>query len=497
MKEHIRPADIDRFRGGIVHCLGLQFEDAKLGFLADVLRRRLDVARDAPDVYLTRLETENRGGDEAGALSQELTVPETYFFRHNDQFRAFAEIALPDRMGAQSAARRLRILSAGCASGDEAYSLAVLVREAVIDPSWDVSILGVDVNPAMVNKARRARFSEWALRQTPADVRSRWFRREGKDFVLDEAVQSAVRFEERNLVRDDAQLWHPDTYDIIFFRNVLMYFTPENAHAVIARIGRALRVGGYLFLGHAETLRGLSNDFHLRHTHETFYYQLKDPLERPRGPSLAALGGVEADTWFDTIRLATERVEILTRSPPPPPRAGSPAAAARPAWTLEAVHELLQEERFTEALETLQRLPPEAGRDPDVLLLRAALLTHRGQLAEAEEACARLLNVDELSAGAHYLLALCREGVRDLTGAENHDQVAIYLDPGFAMPHLHLGLLARRAGNRATAQDELRQALLLLEREDRLRVLLFGGGFSREALVALCRTELMGAGGTA
>jgi chemotaxis protein methyltransferase CheR len=508
MRHQINPADIDRFRDVIVRCLGLQFEDAKLGFLEEVLRRRLEAARDTPDVYLARLETENPDCDEAGALSQELTVSETYFFRNSDQFRAFTDVALPDRMRAQSDVRRLRILSAGCASGEEAYSLAVLVRQAGIDPSWDVSILGVDVNPAMVGKARQARFSEWALRETPADVRQRWFRPEGRDFVLDEVVRSAVRFEERNLVREDPQLWQADTYDIIFFRNVLMYFTPEAAQAVIARTGRALRAGGYLFLGHAETLRGLSSNFHLRHTHETFYHQLKDPQEQlmpllsavapPRGPPPAALAGMEAGTWFDAIHRASERVEILTRSPAPA-RAGaaSRAAAAKPAWTLEVVLDLLRKERFTEALDTMQRLPPEAARDRDVLLLRAALLTQLGQLAEAEEACGRLLDVDESSAGAHYLLALCREGVRDLTGAENHDQLAIHLDPGFAMPHLHLGLLARRAGDHAAAQDELGQALLLLQREDRSRVLLFGGGFNRETLVALCRTELMGAGGKA
>jgi len=507
MRHPFSSADIDRFRSVIACRLGLQFEDAKLGYLADVMRRRLEIGRQTPEAYLARLETE-LVDDETGALAQELTVPETYFFRHNDQFRAFAEIALPDRMGAQSAARRLRILSAGCASGEEAYSLAMLVREAAMDRSWDVSILGVDVNPAIVSKATRALFSEWALRETPADVRKRWFKPAGRDFSLDDTVRAAVRFEERNLMREDPQLWQPDTYDIVFFRNVLMYFTPENAQTVITRIGRALRPGGYLFLGHAETLRNLSTDFHLQHTHETFYYQRKDRLERatPHSPSITSSGvlpptvmaAVEsADTWIDVIRRATERIEILTSSPQPSAvsRPGSPRAVAKPAWDLELPRELLREERFSEALDMMQRLPPESGRDPDVLLLHAALLTHRGQLAEAEEACSRLLAVDELSAGAHYLLALCREGARDRTSAVNHDQVAIYLDPSFAMPHLHLGLLARRTGDRAAAQKQLGQALVLLQREDGSRVLLFGGGFSRDTLVALCRTELVSCGG--
>jgi chemotaxis protein methyltransferase CheR len=199
------------------------------------------------------------------------------------------------------------------------------------------------------------------------------------------------------------------------------------------------------------------------------------------------------DTWIDAIRRATERIETLTA---PAPRPLGPVPRAVPSWDLGRAHELLRQERFTEAIETMQRLPPESDRDPDVLLLHAALQTHRGQLADAEDACQRLLAVDELSAGAHYLLALCREGARDRPNAVYHDQVATYLDPGFAMPHLHLGLLARREGDHVTAQRELGQALLLLQGEDSARLLLFGGGFGRDTLLALCRTELQGCGGT-
>lgn len=508
MRRLVSAADIDRFRAVIAHRLGLGFEDAKSAFLADVMRRRLDVGGQTPEAYLDRLDAEHRD-DEMGALSQELTVSETYFFRHNDQYRAFAEIALPDRLGAQAAAKRLRILSAGCASGEEAFSLAMLVRDAGIDPSWDVAILGVDVNPAMVSKATRGLFSEWALRETPADVRRRWFKPAGRDFALDDTLRASVTFEERNLSRDDPRLWQPDTYDIVFFRNVLMYFTPENGQTVITRIGRAMKAGGYLFLGHAETLRGVSDDFHLRHTHDTFYYQRKQGAERATpllpaitsfaAPAPAVIAAVEADTWIDAIRSACERIETLARSPRPSAsaRQGSTRVAVMPTWDLDLARELLREERFAEALDRIERLPPESGQDPDVLLLLAALLTQRGRLVEAEDTCRRLLDVDELSAGAHYLLALCREHARDRPGAVNHDQVAIHLDPGFAMPHLHLGLLARRAGDRGAARKELEQALLLLQREDSSRMLLFGGGFSRNTLVALCRTELAGCGGQA
>lgn len=507
MTAAIGAGEIERFRAAIAARLGLHFDEGRFGFLTDVLRRRFEATGQDGDAYLLRLDT-RPATDEVTALARELTVPETYFFRHVDQYRAFAEIVLPERLGAQAAGRRLRILSLGCASGEEAYSLAILVRDTLVDPAWDVSILGVDVNPAMIEKASRGRFSAWALRETLEDDRRRWFRADGRDFILDDAVRASVRFEERNLVDDDPRLWQQEAYDVVFFRNVMMYFAPDQAQRVVDRISRALCPGGYLFLGHAETLRGLSSDFHLRHTHGTFYYQRKERAERfssasswpselhhPTTASLAAVAA-DADTWVDAIRRASERVSALTESHRAErSRPSSSAVLAKPAWDLGLVLELLRKERFADALAIVDALPAESGRDPDVLLLRAVLLTHGGQLAKAEDACRGLLEVDELSAGAHYLLALCQEGAGDRAAASHSDQVAAYLDPGFAMPRLHLGLLARRAGEHTVARQELGQALVLLQREDASRVLLFGGGFAREALVALCRTELLRCGG--
>jgi chemotaxis protein methyltransferase CheR len=130
-----------------------------------------------------------------------------------------------------------------------------------------------------------------------------------------------------------------------------------------------------------------------------------------------------------------------------------------------------------------------------VLLVKAMLLVHSGQLEAAADACRRLLLIDELNAGAHYVLALCSEHAGLAERASEHDRIAAYLDPAFAMPRLHLGLLARRAGDRDCARRDLAQALFLLKREDASRVLLFGGGFDRAALIALCESALADCGG--
>jgi chemotaxis protein methyltransferase CheR len=499
----------ERFRSWIAQCLGLQFDDSKLGFLADVLARRVDRTKETLAPYLDALRGP-RAHEELRILAPELTVAETYFFRHIEQLRAFVEVALPDCL-TRAGARTLRVLSAGCASGEEPYSLAILVREHFTDAAPRVRILGVDVNPVMIEKAVQARYLPWSLRQMPPDLRQRWFRSEGREAILDDSIRSAVTFSERNLAEDDSELWMPHAYDVIFCRNVLMYFTFEQAQALVARLTRSLVPGGYLFLGHAETLRGLSNDFSLCHTRDTFYYQRKLPfdqrdavqdlkIERPlptaaSGPDPAAASAEQS--WLEAVQSASQRIKALTTRSARPGRAQSgPGSAGRPGVTgLPLALELLKKERFAEALNAIGPPPDESVHDPDVALLQAALLTHSGRLDAAERACAALLRRDELNAGGHYLLALCREAAGDRRGALEHDQAAMYLDPSFAMPRLHLGLMARRAGDLHAAQRELGQALLLLQREEASRLLLFGGGFGRDALLSLCRAELAVAGG--
>jgi chemotaxis protein methyltransferase CheR len=508
-------AEVHRFQDAVRRRLGLAFDAGRVDALADVIERRMEkVGVAETSLYLDLLGTPGRSEDEWRALAEGLTVSETYFFRDPAQFRALADLAREGRLREGSASRPFRVLSAGCASGEEAYSLAIVLGDAWPDaPAGAIELSGVDVSPLMIEKAERARYTSWSLRETPEDVRARFFRQEGRDYVLDPRIRGRAAFEVRNLVMEDAGFWQPERFDVIFCRNVIMYFAPDVARAVVDRLARSLAPGGWLFLGHAETLRGLSSDFHLRHTHGTFYYQRRRSRgERasPPAPSFAAGTAVEGrsapaaapsvDTsWFDAIRGASDRIAHLAggvgTAPGDPPSTEAPAPPSERAMDLVRVLELLRQDRYSEALEAMRRLPADASGDPDALLLRAVLLTNCGGQSEAEGACRRLLERDELSAGAHYLSALCRERAGDLPGAMEHHQAAVYLDPAFAMPRLRLGMLERRAGAVESGIRDLEEALNLLAREDSSRILLFGGGFSREALVRLCRREIDTCGG--
>ena len=490
--------DLDRFRAVIAARIGLRFDDTKLGFLGGVLQRRLDRLGRSSEVYLD--DAEHRlAASEVSALASELTVSETYFFRNVEQFRALAEVALPERMRAHETPGTLRLLSAGCASGEEAYSMAIVARETVADPTWDVLVRAVDINPVALAKAAAARYSPWALRDTPPIQQRKWFRPDGREMRLNETVRQAVRIGAGNLVTDDPDLWPAAGYDVIFCRNVLMYFAPEQIRLAVERIARSLMPGGFLFLGHAETLRGISDAFHLCHTHGTFYYKRKEDGESARLPAAGFEISVQSirtpvpafdETWVETIRSATERVTELV-SMAPIGDAPKPKISWDPGPTLDLMHK----ERFAEALENLRGRPQESEHDPNTLLLEAVLLVQSGQFTAAEFACQRLIAIDELNAGAHYLLALCDEHAGDPDGAGEYDRVAVYLDPAFAMPRLHLGFLARRAGDLETARRELGHALILLKREEASRIMLFGGGFSRQALIALCESVHKECGG--
>ncbi|HTL53038.1 MAG TPA: CheR family methyltransferase [Planctomycetota bacterium] len=535
---------IEQFQGWLGRHLGLQFEADKIDWLGDILRGRLDQTHCSLwDEYRMRWEAnaEFRNA-ERRQLAELLTVGETFFFRNNDHYRALIELVLPLRAQALPAPQPLRILSAGCATGEEPYTIAILTREhpAALG-GRPVTIAAVDLNPRSLAKAALGRYTPWALRQTPPEIQRRYFAPAGNDFQLQPEIRTLVDFTEVNLADPDPGLWRRDSFDVIFCRNVLMYFTPASMRAAMDRLAAALAPGGFLFLGHAETMRGLSSEFHLCGTHDTFYYQRKQPgapadprLAEPLRPSLirgsssaaVAPAAPSANTsnqpnpanpanpeWAAAIDEATNRIKTLAgasavreaaaaatmtspRSPSTGAASSAPTRRSRPGSNAVAM-ELLREDRFEEALALLRENADSEPADADTKLLLAVTLINAGRLAEGEQACRALLVQDDLNAGGHYLLALCHEQRAEISAAIKHNETAVYLDPTFAMPQLHLGLIARRCGDRDTAVRALQAAQLLLAREDASRILLFGGGFRREALAELCAVELRALGGGA
>lgn len=511
-------SDVESFRQQLARTAGLRLERDRLPYLAELLSARIAATRSrgAAD-YLRGPSTTQR---EVVAIAQEVSVSETYFLRNPAHFDALAHVVLQARGTPRPAQRReLRFLSAGCSTGEEAYSIAIHLNAVLPEPhTWDVSVTGVDFNDRSLAHARRGRYGQWALRATPEHVRDEYFVRRGGEHEVIDTIKSRVRFEWHNLADARDPFWRLARYDGVFCRNVLMYLTPETVRGIVARFATALVPGGCLFLGHADHLRGLSDQFLLQRSHGTFYYVLRASPERARashppswgggraapstldtprlrdGSSTSADGGsaVPGETWAQEIACASLRVQRLSEASElrdAAPRE-PPVRATDEEDRLEAIRDLIHRERFHTALRLLAQWPPGAEPSKQLLLLRAVLQLTQGRIADARHACNQLLALDELNAGAHYTLALCCEQEGDEAGAADHCRAATYVDDRFAMPHLHLGRLARRSGDTSTAARELSVAASLLPNEDVARIQLFGGGFGRDALLAACRSEL-------
>lgn len=452
----IPDGQVGRFRALLATGLGWTFADSDMPHLARELHRRSQERGLAPGAYLSRL-AGTGWPEELTVLAEQLAITETYFFRHGEQFRALSEVALPERIAAGGAHRVLRMLSVGCSSGEEAYTLAIVAGQALPDRSWGVSVLGLDANPAMLRKAGAARYPAWSLRETPDSVRESYFHPRDGLYEVDARIRAAVTFRRYNITADDAAVWQAGQYDVIFCRNLLMYLTPEAAAALIRRITLALAPGGYLFLGHTDSLGSRPAGLEPLASHSTFYY--RRPARRASDP----IPGPDP---------------VVAGRPGPVP----PAPGGR-----DRILSLVREERFAEALRAIDGLDQVRPADQ---LTRAVVLAQAGRLDEAEALARSLVDVGGRYADAHHLLGVCLEGGGSVDGAIGQFRLAAYLDPAFALPRLRLGLIARRRGDDRDAAAELDRALHLLRDERDERIVLFGGGFGRASLTAVCRTAL-------
>jgi chemotaxis protein methyltransferase CheR len=208
------------------------------------------------------LATAIRSGNETviADVTEALTTNETSFFRDIKPFQSFREYVLPRLATARSARKRLRIWSAACSTGQEPYSLAMLLREeAARLAGWSIEIIGTDLSREALTKARAATYSQFEVqRGMPTPMLIKYFEKDGDHWRLKPACREMVSYRTFNLLDSFAPLGQ---FDVIFCRNVLIYFDQPTKAAIFAKLARALSADGYLFLGGAETVLGITDRF--------------------------------------------------------------------------------------------------------------------------------------------------------------------------------------------------------------------------------------------
>jgi chemotaxis protein methyltransferase CheR len=389
-------------------------------------------------------------------LASHLTVGETYFLRDPASFEALEREILPQLAASRSeAGRTLRLWSAGCCSGEEAYSLAITCARALPDLStWNVSILATDINPQFLARARAGVYREWSFRGAPEWLRERFFSpAPGGTLAIDPTVKSLVHFGELNLAVDDYPSPHNQTtaMDVIFCRNVLMYFTAEHQRRVVEALHRCLMDGGYLVVSAAEASSPLFSVFAAESIGGgiTIYRRTSPPalvesLQAPVSPAIAPAGPMP------------EPVAIAARSRRLP---GWPFASGRPAMprSLSAP------------------IPGSPGEAPLVL---ARAYANQGRLVEALTSCQEAVAIERTNPVAHFLYATICHELGLLEDAIASLRTVLYLDQDFILAHHELGGLYGRLGRRKESRRHLAVALELLSARSRDEIVAESGGMT-------------------
>ena len=352
--------------------------------------------------------------DEMCALVELLVVPESWMFRDADAFAA--AVAFVQRRLARSPGRAVRILSVPCAGGEEPYSMAMALRDAGVAPAA-FSIDAIDLSEVALRRARRGRYTRNAFRGANLAFRERYFTPVGNEYQINDELRTQVRFGQGNLLATD--LAAGGRYDVVFCRNLLIYFDEATAAAAIARLHALLADDGVLFAGYAEVPTYCRNGFASMRAANAF------ALQKAAAIAPAA---------------------IVARAPAAPVRAARmPARPAAAAATRQPAPKPL-----------FEKTPAPAQSGIGAVLAQARKQADQGDHAAAAEACKRALDMAPDTADAYFILGLTSECARDLTAAEGYWRRCVYLKPDHYEALCHLALLARERGD-VTRSDALRQ----------------------------------------
>ncbi|HLY27683.1 MAG TPA: CheR family methyltransferase [Aggregatilineales bacterium] len=359
-----------------------------------------------------------------------VTVGETYFFRNKPQFEALRTEVLPALIERRRQRNQLhlRLWSAGCATGEEPFSLAILLQDLLSDfEQWQITILATDINSGNLERAQKGLYRAWSFRnETPADIQERWFTREGESLKLATTIQRMVLFKQLNLLGESFPSFETGTMnmDLILCRNVTIYFDQKTTQGIAERFHRALNTDGWLVVGHAEPMSSVYHGFATRNFPNTVLYQKVAVAEPDPGVTKP----------LDPLPELAPKPKAVPVSRPAPKSTEAPKRAQVP--KVESVPEKPQptfwekakqaadSEEWNKALVWLVQAESENQFQPEVYHLRALVQWQLGDLDGAMDSLRQAIYCDANFALAHYLLADLSEALGDKKQALRHWRLA-------------------------------------------------------------------------
>ena len=529
--------DYLRFRDLILERAGLHFPEKKRGDLEAGLFKSLAESSLASasgdydlDYYYDLLcnREDPTGRAEMQRLIDTLTIGETHFFRDEAQFNALVDKVLPALIARKRAAAaavgpdiqpQLRIWSVGCATGEEPYSMAILLKELLPDfDNWYILILATDINQTMLKRAHRAIYSDWSFREDRAKaMRPRYFTRylgtngrssgaqptrSGKDlYRLRDDIRQMVTFAPLNLVEDDYPAIHNNTVsmDLILCRNVTIYFAEEVTQWVVRRLHDSLIDGGWLVVGHSEPSLKIYQKFQTHIFSNSVLYQktsqfISLPAQKLESRKIPVNPPEE-------VKLKETPAELLVTNPngnasspsiSPSPTSSPPISPPPEVDLYEVAGVLLNKGHTQEAIDELHRKLANTPYFAPAHSMLGRAYANLGRWTNARYWCESALKLDSLQAEAYYVLGLIYQHENKIEAAIDMFKKAIYLDREAPLLHFNLAMLYKKAGQIKKAQRACRNTIRVLEKWPAASIVPDSGGATAKNLLEAARRILGG-----
>lgn len=395
-------------------------------------------------------------------LAATLTVGETYFFRDPRSFEILREKVFPDLIRARRHDDcRLRIWSAGCCTGEEAYSIAILLDQLLPDISdWKITLLATDINSRFLQRAVEGTFTEWSFRGAPSWLKERYFNAApGRRFALVPRIKSLVTFAYLNLGEDvfPSLTNNTNAMDLILCRNVLMYFSAERAAQVIRNFHRSLVSNGLFLFSAVESSPQLAELFvPISFDGGVMHRKRRDFDTIPADAATPTVPAFPIEAEFSLLPQPPERIEQAPAVVDP--------RTVDPRSVYEAALALFDRGRYTEAAAALEANPAANDSDVDRATLLARIHANLGDLATARSWAERAIAADRTNALSHYLRAVILQEQGQVPEALATLQKAVYLQPDFVLVHFALGNLEHHQGRCSVAARHFNNAFNLLQK---------------------------------
>jgi len=434
-------------------------------------------------------------------LASHLTVGETYFFRERQSFEMLKERILPElirkRRGSE---QRLRIWSAGCCTGEEPYSIAILLKQVLPDlEDWQIAILATDINPRFLQKASEGVYGEWSFRGVPPGIKERHFtKRHGGRFEILPEIRRMVTFSYLNLAEDayPSLLNNTNAMDVIFCRNVLMYFAPERAKQVVRKFHHALLDGGWLVVSPTETSHILYEQFVTVNFPGVIFYR-KDShraeasvsygLEEKTEPSLQPVFAFSSAPPSDPEPVIAEpEVEFVPTDTP-----GPRTTETEPVPYAQALY-YYEQGLYGEAVQMLSVLLTGEPGNSKAMALLARVHANQGNLMEATRWCEKALAADRLSSTYHVLHATILQEQGAMQEAVRALKRALYMDQNLVLAHFALANIARQQGKSQEASKHFENTRSLLNAYAQEEILPESEGMTAGRLMEILRATSNG-----